>query len=251
MNIKHPSHATVVAYIALFFAMSGTAVAATGSTFITGRSNSASSTTSLSNAGGTPLSLVARSGYAPLAVNSTTRVGRLNADLLDGLDSSTLQRRTSASCAGAVRSIGANGAVGCVDLSGLQHRITGTCPSGYAMAGVNADGTVTCAQLAPPPPAPAPAQASDKGFTISDLQLSSDFSGDWQAVSRITNTTAETRSGSFTVTVFRNGSVIAALKGSVSSLAAGNANTVSFFSLDKYSADPVTTTFQADSAFVG
>ncbi len=37
MRIPRPSHATVVAYIALFLALSGTAYAATGGTFILGR----------------------------------------------------------------------------------------------------------------------------------------------------------------------------------------------------------------------
>ena len=265
MKIHRPAHATVIAYTALFFAMSGTAVAATGNTFITGRSNVATTVTTLTDSAGTPLSLAARSGYAPLAVNSTVKVGRLNADLLDGLDSTSLQRRIGGACpAGqAITSITPDGGVACastVDASTLggqsasafQTRIGGACPSGYAMVGVNSDGTVTCTLLSPPPPAPAPAQSSDKGFSITDLQLSADSSNDWKAVARITNTTASTRSGSFTVTVFNGaGSVIATLSGSVSSLAASNANTVTFYSFDTYSSAPVTTTFQTDSAYNG
>jgi hypothetical protein len=222
MKIKAPSHGTVVAYVALFFAMSGTAMAATGNTFITGRPNYASTTTGLSNSAGTPLSLGARTGYAPLAVNSKTKVVRLNSDLLDGLDSTQLQRR-----------------------------VTGTCPSGYAIRAIGATGGVACTLLAPPPPAPAPAQSQDKGFAISDLQISQDASGDWYGVGRITNTTTSTRSGTFTITIFRAGSIVATVGGSVSSLAAGNANTVDFYSTTTYSAGDFTTTFQTDTAYTG
>ena len=220
MKLSAPSHTTVAAYAALFFAMSGTAIAATGSTFVTGRANIATTTTTLTDSAGTPLALSARSGYAPLTVNSSTKVGRLNADLLDGLDSSALQRR-----------------------------ITGACPSGSAVIGITAAGGVTCTLLSPPPTAPAPAQSSDKGFSIADLQLASDGTGDWQAVARITNTTTATRTGVFTVTIFRAGSVLATVQGSVSSLAASNANTVTFVGFTPYSAGDVTTTFQTDSAF--
>jgi hypothetical protein len=66
----------------------GTAVAATGGTFLLGKSNTASTTTTLTHAKGTPLSLKAGSGKAPLAVNSKTKVTNLNADTVDGLDSS-------------------------------------------------------------------------------------------------------------------------------------------------------------------
>lgn len=222
MRLSRPSHGTVVAYVALFFAMSGTAVAATGGSFILGKANSASTVTGLTNSAGTPLNLKAKSGYAPLVVNSTKKVTALNADLLDGLDSTRLQRR-----------------------------VTGTCPTGYAMTGIAASGTVTCTLLAPPPPAPAPAQARDKGFAIADLQVSQDSLGEWDGVARITNETTSTRSGVFTVTIFRSGSIVATLKGSVSSLAAGNVNTVDFFSSDNYSAGEFTTTFQTDSAYAG
>ena len=44
IHIPRPAHATVVAYVALFVAMSGTAVAATGGSFVLGRANTASKT---------------------------------------------------------------------------------------------------------------------------------------------------------------------------------------------------------------
>lgn len=228
MKIKAPSHSTVIAYLALFMAMSGTAVAATGGTFILGRANSATTTTSLSNGGGTALSLGGGLGRPALAVNNSAKVLRLNSDLLDGVDSTAFARSSS--------------------LSAFQRRVTGVCSSGQAMSGVNADGTVACVQLSPPPPAPAPAQSRDKGFAISDLQLRADSLNDWSGVARITNENTTTKTATFTVTVFRNGSIIATLRGSVSSLAAGATNTVDFTTSDDYTAGEYTTTFQTDSA---
>jgi hypothetical protein len=102
---SRPSHATVVAYLALFVALGGTTYAATGGNFILGQPNSASSTTSLTRtgantakglqvtntstgAGATALGLNVASGHAPFTVNSGTKVTNLNADKLDGIDSS-------------------------------------------------------------------------------------------------------------------------------------------------------------------
>lgn len=62
---------------------SGTAVAATGGKFILGKSNTAGTTTSLTNKSGTALSL--KSGRGPaLKVNNGRKVVNLNADKLDG-----------------------------------------------------------------------------------------------------------------------------------------------------------------------
>jgi hypothetical protein len=87
MRLHRPSHATVVAYLALFFAMTGTAAAATGNVFILGQDNRADHASVLVNRSGTPLELRAKSGKAPLRVNTEKRVRHLNSDLLDGKDS--------------------------------------------------------------------------------------------------------------------------------------------------------------------
>lgn len=71
---------------------SGTAYAATGGTFLLGKSNSAGATTSLTNSAGTALSLTSKSGTAPLKVSSSTKVANLNADKLDGLDSTSFAK---------------------------------------------------------------------------------------------------------------------------------------------------------------
>jgi hypothetical protein len=93
IRIPRPAHATVVAYVALFVAMSGTAVAATGGSFVLGRANTASKTSTLTSRAGAPLSLVAPPGRSPLRVSSARQVSLLNADLLDGLHGRAFARR--------------------------------------------------------------------------------------------------------------------------------------------------------------
>jgi hypothetical protein len=99
---SHLSYANVMATIAVFMAIGGTTYAATGGNFILGNPNSATSTTALSapiagkalqvtntstGAGATGLGLNVASGHPPFTVNSGTKVANLNADKLDGTDS--------------------------------------------------------------------------------------------------------------------------------------------------------------------
>jgi hypothetical protein len=124
---RRPSAALVVSMLALFVALSGWGYAATG-TFVLGKTNRAKKTTGLAsttkrapafavtNTGGaTAASFSVKPGVTPFTVNSSVKVAKLNADLLDGVDS-----------------------------SGLQSRITGTCAAGSAIRVVNAEGKVTC-----------------------------------------------------------------------------------------------------------
>jgi hypothetical protein len=92
LKLRRPSHATVVAYVALFVAMGGTATAATGGSFILGGKNAARDISVLQRPAGSPLSLRSGNGAAPLKVSSTARVPRLNADTVDGVHASTLLR---------------------------------------------------------------------------------------------------------------------------------------------------------------
>jgi hypothetical protein len=71
----------------------GIASAATGGTFILGKTNFARTTTVLKDSTGVPLSLFAPAGKAPLTVNRGVKVANLNADKLDGLDSTQFQRK--------------------------------------------------------------------------------------------------------------------------------------------------------------
>ncbi len=81
---------------------SGTAYAATGGSFILGKSNSAGATSTLTNPNGTALTLNSKAGTPPLRVNRSTKVPNLNSDRLDGLDQSRFAR--------------ANGTTGAFDL---------------------------------------------------------------------------------------------------------------------------------------
>ncbi len=82
--MRRPSPAMLVALTALVVAMSGTAVAATGGTLILGKSNKATSVTSLSNGKGTALALSSGDGKPALTVSSTDQIPKLNASLLGG-----------------------------------------------------------------------------------------------------------------------------------------------------------------------
>jgi len=100
----HLTYANVMVTIVAFIVLGGTTLAATGGNFILGQSNTASSTTSLSSGvtgpalklsntstatGARALGLNVASGHAPFSVNSATKVANLNADKLDGQDSSS------------------------------------------------------------------------------------------------------------------------------------------------------------------
>jgi hypothetical protein len=107
---SHLTYANVMATIAVFMVLGGTTYAATGGNFILGQSNTAGSTTALSSgttgpalkatntntaAGATALGLNVPSGHTPFTVNSGTKVTNLNADKLDGLDSTQLVSSSS------------------------------------------------------------------------------------------------------------------------------------------------------------
>jgi len=72
----------------------GTAYAANGGTFRLGQSNSATATTKLTNTKGTALKVISKAGTPPISVGSnSTKVPYLNADKLDGKDSSQFQTK--------------------------------------------------------------------------------------------------------------------------------------------------------------
>jgi hypothetical protein len=83
-HLHRPSAPTAISLVALFFAMSGTAVAATSGGFILGKSNSASSVSSLTNTKGTALKLSSPPTAPPLQVSNSVQVPNLNASKLGG-----------------------------------------------------------------------------------------------------------------------------------------------------------------------
>src|SRR4051794_36325063 len=103
----HVTFANVVSLVALSVALGGTTYAATGGNFILGQSNSASSTTALSagttgpafkatnTSTGAAGSFNVAAGHMPFTVNSGTKIASLNADKLDGLDSTQLVSNSS------------------------------------------------------------------------------------------------------------------------------------------------------------
>jgi hypothetical protein len=132
-----PSPAMLVALVALFLALGGPGYAATGGNFVLGVVNTATSSTSLSASGTTPkalavtntstasgstaLALTVPSGHQPLTVNRSTRVANLNADWLDGIDSTGFVRK-------GIPQSAAVGSAGVVD-------VTNTADGGYGVAG--------------------------------------------------------------------------------------------------------------------
>lgn len=83
--------ATVAVALALIIGAAGFADAATGGTFLLGRTNAVDATSVLTDRTGTPLSLNAPSGRSPFSVNSSTQVNRLNAQYLGGRSARQLQ----------------------------------------------------------------------------------------------------------------------------------------------------------------
>ncbi len=118
--LRRPSHASIIAYLALFVAATGTATAATGGSFLLGKSNSANHATALSNTGSGPaLQLKTHSSTTPpLSVGgNSTKVSGLNADKIDGFTVAQLQRKVSnvdkCTVDGSINFIHANGTVRC------------------------------------------------------------------------------------------------------------------------------------------
>lgn len=96
MRSKFTTVLTVIGAVAvLVLGANGLALAATGKGFLLGKANSASKLTSLTRTtAGPALSLhTTKSTAAPLVVNGGGKVTNLNADKVDGLDSSVLGTR--------------------------------------------------------------------------------------------------------------------------------------------------------------
>ena len=85
---------TLFVTVMLVVGIDYTSYAANGSHVILGKINKAGKATTFQRTkAGPPVSLVARPGSAPLAVNSSAQVANLNADLLDGVDAGAFARK--------------------------------------------------------------------------------------------------------------------------------------------------------------
>ena len=146
---RRPSASLVVASLALLVSLSGWGYAATGGALVLGKPNAAKGSTRLSssaahgptlalkNTGGQAAATFSvRSGVAPFAVASAARVANLNADRLDGTDSTGFYAAGS-KVADADRLDGSDG-------SAFQKRVSKSCASGSSIRAVKSDGSVVC-----------------------------------------------------------------------------------------------------------
>lgn len=100
-------------------------------------------------------------------------------------------------------------------------------------------------------PVPAGDILSDDGWTLSNLEVTSDGLGDFAAVGRVTNDIGHDVEGAlFALTLLDNsGAVVATLDGSVTAVADGETATAEFFSLDDYVEGDWTVEFAFDGSF--
>jgi hypothetical protein len=108
--------AVALATAALVIGVDGVTYAATGQSLLLGRTNYASSTTVVQSTSGAALDLrPGRTTDAPLTVSGSGLVTHLNADRIDSLDSTQLQRKLTGSCGAhqALVGIWSSGAPGC------------------------------------------------------------------------------------------------------------------------------------------
>ncbi len=142
MHLHRPAPATVISLIALVFAMSGTAVAATGGNFLLGKSNKATAVTSLTNTKGTALSLSSTATTPPLTVSNSVQVPNLNASELDGQTSSAFLGVTgTAANSSELGGQPASDYLGVTGTAANASELGGTPASGYMQGGGDTTGT--------------------------------------------------------------------------------------------------------------
>lgn len=101
----------------------------------------------------------------------------------------------------------------------------------------------------PPPASPPPAQAADKDFAVQTLQIRDDGLGDIGGIVRVTNTSAETLTATFTITFFQGGSVVGTAGGAANDVAPGQTVTVQLVSQDPIFSGNFRYQFQVDTEF--
>lgn len=169
MQRRRPSPSLIISIVALVFAMSGTAYAATGGTFLLGKANTASTLTALTNSTGTALSLTAPANKPPLTVSNGTQIPNLNASKLGGLPASAFLPVTgSAADSSKLGGVPASGYMqgggsttgSRLSLQGGSSAVLATFPGGEVYAGCSADSpTLAAVSLQPATNSPAGSQA--------------------------------------------------------------------------------------------
>jgi hypothetical protein len=98
-------------------------------------------------------------------------------------------------------------------------------------------------------PAADQTKQTDKGWVLQSIRVRDDALGMLGAVTRVTNYNDAPATGVFTVTLSRDGAVIASMRGSANGVRSGQTVTVELFSEDKIDSRPFTYEFQTDVSY--
>jgi hypothetical protein len=98
----------------------------------------------------------------------------------------------------------------------------------------------------PPPPPPPPSQASDKDFAVQDLQIKDDGLGDIGGIARVTNTSSNSLTATFTFTFFQGSRIVGTAQGVANEVAAGQTVTVDLVSTSPIFSGSFRYEFQVD-----
>jgi hypothetical protein len=114
------------------------------------------------------------------------------------------------------------------------------------LAGCGAGGADPAVEDAPGTVAESSSMA-DGSFVVEDVRIDAEpYLETFRIIGRVTNRDDIARTGLFTLTLLKNGSVVTSGQGAVQNIGPGETVTVDFTSLDPYVADSYDIDFQAD-----